>query len=78
MGDQREALRESNGAFYRAVYDLGDLRRSLWMAVPGQSGQPASPHYADLIQAWLAGRLEPIHPREGEAVERVDLLPAPP
>jgi len=66
------------GAFYRAVYDLGDLSRSLWMAVPGQSGQPASAHYADLIPAWLAGRLEPIHPPDGEAVERLDLLPGSP
>jgi penicillin amidase len=46
-------------AFYRAVYDLGG-GRSGWCLVPGQSGQPGSRNYADLIEGWLAARLEPL------------------
>ena len=26
----------------------------------GQSGHPASPHYDDLIDAWIAGRTNPV------------------
>jgi penicillin amidase len=44
-------------AFYRAVYDLGG-GRSGWGHVPGQSGHPASPNYADLTNGWLAGQLD--------------------
>jgi penicillin amidase len=47
-------------AFYRAVYDLGDGARSGWCHVPGQSGQPASQNYADLVEGWLQVRLEPL------------------
>ena len=52
--------RRATSAFYRAVYDLGDVHRSGWASVPGQSGHPASPHYADLLQGWLEARLEPL------------------
>lgn len=44
-------------AFYRAVYDLGG-GWSGWAHVPGQSGHPASSHYADLTEGWLSGHLE--------------------
>ena len=52
--------RRVTSAFYRAVYDLSDGRRSGWSTTPGQSGHPASPHYADMIDNWLAARLEPL------------------
>ncbi|MFN2464323.1 MAG: penicillin acylase family protein, partial [Candidatus Dormibacteria bacterium] len=47
-------------AFYRAVYDLGQLPRSAWISAPGQSGHPASPHYADTVPRWLRAELEPM------------------
>ena len=47
-------------AFYRAVYDMSGSARSAWCHVPGQSGHPASPNYADLIDGWLQARLEPL------------------
>ncbi|MGI8608354.1 MAG: penicillin acylase family protein [Candidatus Dormibacteria bacterium] len=47
-------------AFYRAVYDMGSSSRSGWCQVPGQSGHPASPNYADLVDGWLQARLEPL------------------
>lgn len=30
------------------------------MHTTGQSGHPASPHYDDMIAAWLAGRYHPM------------------
>jgi penicillin amidase len=46
--------------FYRAVYDVGAWQNSRSTGVPGQSGHPASRHYADLIDAWLQARLAPM------------------
>jgi penicillin amidase len=40
------------GASFRMVLDVGDWDRSLAMNSPGQSGDPRSPHYRDLFQAW--------------------------
>lgn len=39
----------------RLVVDLSDLDRSLAVLTPGNSGNPASPHYRDQVQAWAAG-----------------------
>jgi len=44
------------GPAYRAVYDLSDLKRSLFIVAPGQSGNPMSPHYGDLVDDWRDGR----------------------
>ena len=46
------ALRHGPG--YRAIYDLSNLDNSLFIHAGGQSGNPFSPHYADLIGRWLA------------------------
>jgi penicillin amidase len=44
-----------HAASYRAIYDFSDLNRSLFMAAPGQSGHPLSPHYRDLAPLWATG-----------------------
>jgi penicillin amidase len=36
--------------------------------VPGESGDPASKHYSDLLQDWAAGRYHPL-PYSRKAVE---------
>lgn len=43
------------GAAYRAVYDLADPARSRFMLAPGQSGNPFSPYFRNLVAAWTAG-----------------------
>ena len=43
----------------RMVVDLGDLDRSTWVTLTGTSGHPASPHYADQLEAWAAGETFP-------------------
>jgi len=57
------------GASYREILDLADWDRSRAVNVPGQSGQPGSPHYADLLPLWAAGEYFPlVYSRD--AVER--------
>jgi penicillin amidase len=67
------------GASFRMVLDVGDWDRSLVINAPGQSGDPASPHYADLVAGWAAGACMPLlYSRaavEAGAVRRIRLLP---
>ncbi|MCJ2057584.1 penicillin acylase family protein [Methylobacterium sp. J-048] len=42
----------THGASFRMVVDVGDWDRSVFINVPGQSGDPGSPHYADLAPIW--------------------------
>ncbi|WP_343718438.1 penicillin acylase family protein, partial [Inquilinus sp.] len=46
----------THGAGYRAVYDLADRGRSRFMIATGQSGNPLSPHWGDLVADWRDGR----------------------
>jgi penicillin G amidase len=50
-----EPFRGVWGPVYRMLADVGDPDRSRWQASTGQSGQPGSRHYDDLIPGWLAG-----------------------
>lgn len=69
----------AHGASFREILDPGDWDRSVATNVPGQSGQPGSPHYADLLPLWAEGRYFPLlYSRkkiEAEATERLVLAP---
>jgi penicillin amidase len=55
-----EKFQQIHGASYRHVLDLADWDRGLATSVPGQSGQPGSPHYADLLPLWAEGKYFPL------------------
>jgi penicillin amidase len=42
----------ADGASYREVLDVADWDRSIVANVPGQSGQPGSPFYDNLLRLW--------------------------
>ncbi len=48
------------GPPFRFIADLGDLNNSLGLLAPGQSGNPASPHYDDQVDAWFTGAYHPL------------------
>jgi penicillin amidase len=54
------AFRQTGGASYRQILDVSDWDRSLMTNVPGESGDPESPHYSDLIEDWASGRYHPM------------------
>ena len=56
-------------ANHRAVIDLADPDRSRYVVAGGQSGNPLSPHYDDLLALWGRGDGVPIA-WSPEAVER--------
>ncbi len=72
--------RQTAGASFRLVLDVSDWDRSTTINVPGASGQPGSPHYADLLPLWAEGRYHPLPfsrtAVESHAAHRLVLLPA--
>ncbi|MEE2649346.1 MAG: penicillin acylase family protein [Acidobacteriota bacterium] len=50
----------SNGATFREILDMADWEKGISTTSPGQSGQPGSPHYGDLIESWAAGDYFPL------------------
>ena len=48
------------GPPFRFIADLSDLNNSVSMLAPGQSGNPASPHYDDQVDAWFTGAYHPL------------------
>lgn len=58
------------GASYREIFDLSDWDNSVGINVPGQSGQPGSKHYGDLLPLWSEGRYFPMSYSKA-AVDRV-------
>jgi penicillin amidase len=55
-----ESFHQVHGASYRHVLDLADWDRGRATSTPGQSGQPGSPHYGDLLPLWAKGEYFPL------------------
>lgn len=53
-------LRQTGGASYRIVVDFADFDNSVATSVPGQSGQPGSPFYDNLLPLWAEGKYFPL------------------
>jgi penicillin amidase len=52
---RRNPFAHGHGATFRAIYDFADLDRSLFIQPTGQSGNPLSSQYRDLIETWRDG-----------------------
>ena len=67
------------GPSVRLVMDVGAWDNSVFVNLPGQSGLPASPHYADLAPLWENGDYCPLlysdDAVEAAAVARIRLRP---
>jgi penicillin amidase len=55
-------------ASWRQIVDLSDWDASVGTHAPGQSGNPADPHWADLLPLWASGQHHPM-PFSRSAVE---------
>jgi penicillin amidase len=49
-----------SGASYREILDTSDWDDSVAVNTPGQSGQPESTHYSDLMPLWRDGKYFPL------------------
>jgi penicillin amidase len=78
-GMSGQSWHQLSGASYREIIDTSDWDKSVAVNTPGQSGQPGSPHYSDLLPLWDAGRYFPlVYSRravDAETTDRLTLLP---
>ncbi len=58
-----------SGAVYRAIYDLADPDRSVFVLPTGQSGRPWSAHYRDMLALWAQGEYVPMHTEDRQVAE---------
>lgn len=56
----RSGWRDTGGASYLQVIDVGDWDKSLMLNLPGASNDPRSPYYRDQYVPWIAGRMQPM------------------
>ena len=70
---------QADGASYREILDTSNWDLSVAVNTPGQSGQPGSQHYSDLMGMWDQGQYFPLlYSRkavEAETTERLRLVP---
>lgn len=59
---------QTAGASYRQIIDVSNWDKSVMTNTPGESGNPESPHYADLAESWAQGKYHPM-PFSRKAVE---------
>ncbi|MFY9528598.1 MAG: penicillin acylase family protein [Candidatus Acidiferrales bacterium] len=75
-----ENFDQVSGPSYREILDVGNWDESEVVNVPGESGQPGSAHYSDLVPLWDQTRYFPmLYSRaaiEKQAKDRLVLQPA--
>jgi penicillin amidase len=71
-GFDENSYYQTSGASYREILDTSDWNRSVAVNTPGQSGQPGSKHYSDLLPLWDAGQYFPLA-YSREAVDKVTI-----
>ena len=80
-GSRRGSLEQVSGPTWKQILDVGAWDNSVMINAPGQSGQPGSPHYADLLPLWDQGQHIPmLYSRdavEKHASQRQRLEPGP-
>jgi penicillin G amidase len=64
-----KSFEQVSGASYREILDVSDWDKTVAINVPGQSGQPGSTHYSDLLPIWAEGQYFPLYYSEA-AVDR--------
>lgn len=73
--DDASPYEQRFGAGFRIVTDMAAPQDSRMMIAPGQSGNPLSPHFADLLARWRA--FDWFVPARGAASASLTLAPAP-
>ncbi len=80
LEDQRP-FASTHGPGFRAIYDLADLERSLFIQSTGQSGNILSPWYRSMERDWRDGEYFTIPTEraayESNASDRLRLVPTP-
>lgn len=74
-GSGAGGFRQTSGASYREIFDLDNWDNSIAVNTPGQSGEPGSRHYSDLLPLWAAGQYFPLlYSKEAVEENATDVL----
>ena len=76
LDDSDQAFANRHAASLRAIYDLSNLERSVFIYQTGQSGNVLSNRYRDMSQEWAQGRYRALRMEPKTVVNRLSLLPA--
>ena len=80
MYDEANPFANRHAASLRAIYDLSDLEKSLYIHSGGQSGNVLSEHYKAFAEAWAKNEYIPMHARretlDKEPHDLLRLVPA--
>lgn len=71
-GDDPYAV--SYGGCIRMIIDFADPENSTIISPPGQSGHYLSPHYDDLVEAWITNEQIPLHFFDAQELDDVLIL----
>ncbi len=74
IGREGAPYRHVHGAGLRVVFDLSDLDKSRFIIATGQSGNPLSAHFGDLLPRWQAARFIELAPAASDA-DTLTLVP---
>jgi penicillin G amidase len=72
--DEQRPFEQVFGAGLRIITDLASPADSRMIITPGQSGNPLSPHFADLVQRWRD--IDWLVPGHAVPVSTLELVPA--
>jgi penicillin amidase len=79
-GMTTNANNQTSGASFRMVTDVSDWDKTMFTNTPGQSGNPDSPYYSNLFEAWANDKHFPVYfskPKvEATAKETTRLVPS--
>jgi len=77
-----EGFHVTRGASFRMVLDVGNWDAATMTNAPGQSGDPRSPFYANLLEGWARDEAFPLIYSDAaikrHTVHTVHLRPMPP
>ena len=76
--EAREPFASRHAPSLRALYDLQDPERSLFIYQTGQSGLVFSPRYRDMAQAWATGHYRPLRRDPPRYIHTLELVPEAP
>jgi penicillin amidase len=79
IADEEHPFENTHAASLRAIYDLADPDRSVFMHSTGQSGNRLSPWYSNFAEPWIRGEYVPMTTKRAEidagSIGTLSLLP---
>jgi penicillin amidase len=73
VGNSAAPYEDIHGPGLRMVIDMADPAAARFIVVPGQSGNPLSPNYGDLMRPWRDGYM--IAPEKQQPITSEMLVP---